>query len=469
METTNGAAISDDVCWRALTSRDKRFDGRFVTGVLTTGIYCRPGCPAPLPKRSSVCFFASPAAAESSGLRPCKRCRPDASPSAPVAVGTPVTVRRALRLLSEGGAADAGMEELAARLGVGARHLRRLFDRHVGAPPGAVARTERVHFARKLLEETSLSMTEVALAAGFGSVRRFNDAVRRTFDLTPSELRARRHGSVADTGVTLRLAYRPPLDVPSLLGFFAARATPGVEAVDLGERSYARTIAVAGGARGTLLARFDEAAPVVALTVRLDAPADLLGVVTRVRRMFDLDADPAAIDRQLSRDPLLRPRVAERRGMRVPGAWDPFELAVRAVLGQQVTVRGATTLAGRLADRFGAPLASDHDALARTFPERRTLARASVDEIAEIGVPRARAETLRALATAGAIEQVERGVGPWTLGYVAMRSGDPDAWPSGDGGLLRAAALPRADLDARAEAWRPWRAYAAMYLWSSLS
>lgn len=458
--------LDADRCWRAVASRDRRFDGRFVTGVLTTGIYCRPGCPARLPKRTNVRFFPSAAAAEASGLRPCKRCRPDASPGSPVAIGTPVTVRRALRLLAEDGLGDGGVEELAGRVGVGARHLRRLFDRHVGAAPGEVARTERVHFARKLLEETSLPATEIALASGFGSVRRFNDAVKTTFGSTPTELRGHQQGGdVAGATVTLRLAYRPPLDVEALLAFLRARATPGVEVV--GARSYARTVALESGARGTITATFDDAEPIVALDVAADgAQTALLALATRARRLFDLDADPASIAQHLAADPLLATRVRKRPGLRVPGAWDPFEIAVRAILGQQVTVRGATTLAGRLAERFGERVTAADPALTRLFPARAALARASIEEIAAVGLPRSRAEALHELARAGTLDGVTRGVGPWTRGYVTMREGDPDAWPAGDLALVRAAGTTSAALAARAEAWRPWRAYAAMHLWS---
>jgi AraC family transcriptional regulator, regulatory protein of adaptative response / DNA-3-methyladenine glycosylase II len=481
-----GVDLDPDSCWRATQSRDRRFEGRFVVGVLSTRIYCRPGCPARMPRRENVAFFACAAAAEERGLRACLRCRPDASPRSPAALGAPVTVTRALRLIGEGHTSD--MDELAARLGVGGRHLRRLFAEHLGASPLAVAQTTKLHFARKMLEETSAPVVDVAFAAGFRSVRRFNDAFRATFRAAPTALRnhrnaGKRGGGARDgegrvEGVTLRLAYDRPLAWAELLAFLAPRATPGVEAV-VGD-AYLRTFDAGDGAAGTL-----EVRPLPgddALALRLDAPAiaPLYGLVQRARRLFDLDVDPAAVARVLGRDPALRASVRARPGLRVPGAWDGFELAVRAVLGQQVTVAGATTLAGRLADAFGAKVTpgARAPALVRLFPTPRALAAAKVERI---GLPTARAEAIRALARATVAGDVTfepgteeattaallalPGIGPWTCAYVAMRAlGAPDALPDTDLGLRRA--LGTDDVAARAEAWRPWRAYGAMHVWA---
>lgn len=505
--------LDPDICYRAMESRDKRFEGSFIAGVKTTGIYCRPGCPARIPKRSNVEFFACAAAAERAGLRACRRCRPDASPTSPAAVGTPITVTRALRLIDEGGLGEGGVEALAARLGVGGRHLRRLFDQHLGASPIEVAQSRRAHFARKLIEQTSLPMTEIALAAGFGSVRRFNDAVRAAFGAPPTALRAREIAEGGrDGAITLTLPFRPPLAWDELLAFLGARAIPGVERVADGV--YARTfdggvlsVARASGAMGATgatsgegtsrasgTARERDSERHLHLTIELEpatlamdssAPSvDLFAIVGRVRRLLDLDADPAAIAAHLG-------DVAAIPGLRVPGAWDGFELAVRAILGQQVTVKGATTLAGRLVQRFGEPLASPSPerGLTHRFPTPARLARA---EIETIGLPAARAASIRAIAQAVTKSALDLdasagldatittltalpGIGPWTAHYIAMRaSREPDAFPSGDLVLRKRAAdraasittpLSARELDARAEAWRPWRAYAAMHLW----
>lgn len=461
--------LDPEVCYRAMVSRDRRFEGRFIIGVKTTGIYCRPGCPARTPKRESVAFFACAAAAEGAGLRACKRCRPDASPASPAALGTPATVTRALRLIDEGGLGEGGVEALAARLGMGGRHLRRLFDQHLGASPIAVAQSRRVHFARKLLDQTALPITEIAHAAGFASVRRFNDAVRAAFGAAPSALREHKAGA-REGRITLTLPFRPPLAWDELLAFLGARAIPGVERVDGGV--YARTFDAG------LLEVAREGESHLALTLTLAGNADLFAIAGRVRRLFDLDADPHAIAAHLG-------DVAIIPGLRVPGAWDGFEMAVRAILGQQVTVKGATTLSGRLVARFGAPIDAPSGALTHRFPRPERLAEADVESI---GLPAARAASIRALARAvasgaldlGASPGLEAliaaltalpGIGAWTAHYIAMRAArEPDAFPSGDLVLRKHASdgveplSPRA-LEARAEAWRPWRAYAAMHLW----
>ena len=470
--------LDADRMYRAMESRDRRFEGHFVIGVHTTGVYCRPGCPARMPRRQNVRFYPSAAAAEEQGLRACLRCRPDASPSAPAAVGTPTTVVRGLRLIADGALDGAGVDELAERLGVTARHLRRLFEQHLGASPLAVARTQRSHFARKLLEETALPMTEVAHAAGFSSLRRFNDAVRATFRATPSDLRRRRAARLPagrGQGIALRLPYRAPLAYDELLAFLAARAIPGVERVEAG--TYARTIEVAGRP-GSLRVSRDPDGRHLRLEVRGARGGDLFATVTRVRRLFDLDAQPSVVDAHLASDRRLAPLVRARPGLRVPGAWDPFEIAVRAVLGQQVTVAGARTLARRLVERFGTPLPEPSDGLTHLFPSPRALAGA---DVAAIGLPRARADAVRGLAAAvdadpRALESLQEleGIGPWTAAYVAMRAGrDPDALPASDLVLRRVLAAPGGpiptarEVEATSEPWRPWRAYAVIHLWTS--
>ena len=478
--------------YRAVESRDRRFEGRFVLGVTTTGIYCRPGCPARLPRRENVRFFACAAAAESTGFRPCRRCRPEASPGTPGSLGTGATVARALRLLSEGGLDGAGLEELAERLGVGGRHLRRLFVDQLGASPLAIARSRRVHFAKKLLDETDLAMVEIAASAGFGSLRRFNAEVRAVFQRSPTELRAGRKGPLLPSDdasrLGLRLAYKAPLDWQSTLAFLRARAIPGVERV--GTHEYQRTLSL-HGVQGIIDVRpAASGASFLELRVPTALSSHLHTVAARIGRVFDLSADPVAIDEHLSQSPRLAPLVARRPGLRVPGAWDGFELAVRAVLGQQITVAGATTLSGRLVSAFGEALSvPSAEGLTHLFPTPAALAEA---DIASIGLPRARGETLRALAIAvrdqaitldmppsSEAERVKLsalpGIGAWTVEYIALRAfGEPDAFPASDLALRKAFAgggeLPTERAVAGlAEPFRPFRAYAAMHLWNSVS
>jgi AraC family transcriptional regulator of adaptative response / DNA-3-methyladenine glycosylase II len=365
---------------------------------------------------------------------------------------------RALRLIDESALDEGGVDQLADRLGIGSRHLRRLFLEHLGAPPVAVAQTRRLHFAKKLIDETDLSFTDIAIASGFGSIRRFNSTFQQVYGRTPSDLRrlAPKRTSVADGCHTFRLQYRPPLDWQALLGFFAARAIPSVESVKDGV--YRRTIDLQGNA-GTIDVRNRAAA----LELRIAFPDTrmLFLIVERVRRMFDVAADALAIEEHLRSDETLRRLVNRRPGLRVPGAWDSFELSVRAVLGQQVSVKAASTLAGRIARRFGTAFGD-----AMLFPSREALAVAPIEEC---GVTKARSATIRALAAGDSLDGVA-GIGPWTREYVAMRAGgEPDAFPSGDLILQRAAGCKTArELELRSEAWRPWRAYAAIHLWQGV-
>lgn len=486
--------LDGDACYRAICARDPRFDGRFFVGVKSTGIYCRPICPARTPKRENVSFYPSAAAAQGVGFRPCLRCRPETAPELGAWRGTSNTVARALSLI-EAGALDGGdVEALAERLGVGERQLRRLFQQHLGASPIAVAQTRRVLLAKQLLHETELSMAEVAMASGFGSVRRFNETFRGLFGRPPGALRQSRGVTPAGPGgeVSVLLRYRPPYDWASMLSFFRARAIAGVEVVSGGE--YARTIEV-GGVAGTVSVRPAEGVDALRAIVRLPSLSALPFVIARLRRLFDLGADPIAIGAQLAEDPALAPLVAARPGLRVPGAWDGFELAVRAVLGQQISVAAAATLAGRLAFAHGEPLPSlglasteAPGGLTRLFPRSTRLASA---DLASLGLPSKRAAALVSLAAAAAADRllfgVGRGleeavaglralpgVGEWTAHYIAMRElREPDAFPAADIGLMRALTdaegeRPSPDaLLARAERWRPWRAYAAQHLWAS--
>ncbi len=478
-------------CYRAIATRDARFDGRLFVGVRTTGIYCRPICPARTPKPENCTFFASAAAAQEAGFRPCLRCRPEISPDFAAWRGTSNSVQRALALIADGaldGDTD-GVDALAARLGLGGRQLRRLFREHLGASPVAVAQTRRVLFAKQLLHETRLPMTEVALAAGFGSVRRFNHTFKQLFGRPPGALRrgGMRGSGAASAEIALSLPYALPYDWPAMLAFLAARAIPGVEHVADGH--YFRSIEIEGEQGWIEVAR-QQRGDALRAVIRFPSVKALPGIVARIRRVFDLSADIAAITAHLACDARLKPLIAARPGLRVPGAWDGFELAVRAVLGQQITVGAARGLAGKLVERHGrrfAP-AGAPAALTHVFPRPRALAGA---DIASLGMPRARAAALAALAATvagdpglfgpsadleAAIARLRAldGVGEWTAQYIAMRAlREPDAFPAADIGLLRALADERgkrpsaAALLLRAEAWRPWRAYAAIHLWAA--
>jgi AraC family transcriptional regulator of adaptative response / DNA-3-methyladenine glycosylase II len=481
------------ICDRARRSRDPRFDGKFFIAVTTTRIYCRPICPARSPNDENIRYYPTAAAAQAAGFRPCLRCRPEASPGTPAWLGTSSVVSRGLRLITDGALDREGVEQLADRLGVTARHLRRLFVQHLGATPIDVALTRRVHFAKKLLDETQLPFTQVAFAAGFGSLRRFNGEMKRTYSRTPTELRRLAKKQVVDPECyRFRLAYRPPYDWDAMLAFLTARATPGVEFVShstrgndgqgpaaarSGQAVYRRTIAI-GEKTGSIAVSPAGDGPALMLEVRFGDPRALLGIVERVRRMFDLGADPAVIAEQLSADPLLKRACAAHPGIRTPGAWDPFELAVRAILGQQISVRAATTIAGRVAASWGMPVDAA-GGLGRLFPTAAQLADAPLEQA---GIVSARAATLRSLAravcdgtlvfdgeaalpTLGAIA----GIGEWTAQYVAMRAlNEPDAFPSGDLVLRRmAGGCSARELDRRSESWRPWRAYAVMLLWQA--
>jgi AraC family transcriptional regulator of adaptative response / DNA-3-methyladenine glycosylase II len=474
--------LDQDVCYRALQARDARFDGRFFVAVRSTGIYCRPVCPARTPRRENCLFVACAAAAQEAGFRPCLRCRPEASPGTPAWLGTSASVSRALRLIGDGALDSGSVDELATRVGMGGRHLRRLFLEHLGASPISIAQTRRVAFAKKLLDETELSMAEIAYSSGFSSVRRFNDAVRRAYDRTPTELR-RRAPARPDAGLTLQLPYRPPYPWRSVLGFLAARATPGVEGV-AGDR-YWRTFR-RGESQGWIEVTPQARGHGLRVRIRHSGPLLLIQLVEQLRALFDLTADPREIATQLRRDPRLRAVLRAIPGVRVPGAWEGFELAVRAILGQQVSVAAATTLAGRLARAVGEDLPQDLQAAPGQpgprliFPDAAAVASA---DLSRIGLTGARIRAIRALAEAVAagelrlapspdpqatIEQLLAlpGVGPWTASYIAMRAlREPDAFPTTDLGLLRALAISPAELADAAEAWRPWRAYAAMLLW----
>jgi AraC family transcriptional regulator of adaptative response / DNA-3-methyladenine glycosylase II len=474
--------LNRDICRSARLSRDPRFDGKFFTAVRTTRIFCRPVCPARSPKEENIDYYPSAAAALQAGFRPCLRCRPE-SWGTPVWDGTSTTVARALRLIDDGALAVAGegcgVDALAERLGIGSRHLRRLFLQHLGATPIAVAQAQRLLSAKKLIDETTLPMTAIAIASQYGSIRRFNAAFRATYGRSPRELRRGSKRASSPGPCTLQLRFRPPYDYDALLEFLRKRAIAGVEHIH-GD-VYRRTFVLDGQAG------WFEIQPSAshALTLRVESvgPSRLLHVAARVRRMFDLDADPLAINSSLNSDSLLARLVKARPGLRVAGAWDGFELGVRAILGQQVSVAGASTLSARLAAKFGHPAPFQIEGLAYTFPPAHEVAGADL----AIGIPATRAEAIREFSRAVASEALEfdgsldaatlvgrlcaiRGLGPWTAQYIAMRAlSEPDAFPAGDLVLLRAAGLKTtAEMDRHSERWRPWRAYAAMHIWQGV-
>lgn len=475
---------------RARLARDARFDGQFYVGVTTTGIYCRPICPANAPKSENVKFYPSAAAAGEAGFRPCLRCRPECAPGTPAWSGTSTTVRRGLRLIANGALDDGSVEDLSDRLGVTSRHLRRLFTQHIGASPQAVAHTQRLHFAKRLIDETGLPLNRVCIAAGYGSIRRFNDAFKNTYGRSPRDLRkVGKDTDECDRQATLsvRLAYRQPFDWPALLEFFRFRATPGVEAVV--DDSYQRTLSI-GNKHAVVELRPDVKDGYLLLTLHsVETPA-LFEIVQQARDVFDLDAPVAEIASVLQTDPILQPSLKAHPGIRVPGAWDGFELTIRTILGQQISVKAATTLAGRIAARYGEPLvhaAASDGGLQYLFPTAARLSRARFNNI---GLVTSRADTVRRVASAVAAGDLQfdfaqdagairsrlkaiKGIGDWTAEYVAMRAmKNPDAFPASDLGLLKALRYPErvtpAELGSHAERWRPWRAYAAMLLWNSL-
>ena len=479
---------SPEVCYRALKSKDPRFDGLIYVGVRTTGIYCRPVCPARGVKFENCRFFGSAAAAQEAGFRPCLRCRPETAPDTASWRGTSNSVSRALALINEGAldGPNSTVEKLAARLGLGERQLRRLFLQHLGASPIAVAQTRRILFAKHLLHETHMPMAQVASAAGFGSIRRFNETFRNLFHRPPSALRRRKFSS-PEAHVALRLRYRPPYDWNAMLGFLRARAIDGLEVVT--NDTYARTVEIegkTGSIEVSHLPRYDS----LSVTIRFPEVRALPAIVACVRRVFDLGADIETIDAHLSRDPLLAPLIAGRPGLRAPGGWDGFELAVRAVLGQQITVSAARRLACQLVALHGKPVPAAyaiHPSLTHVFPTATALAHT---RDLGLGMPAARQRTLKSLAeavsadptlfhqhatieTAIARLRAIPGIGEWTAQYIALRAmRETDAFPSTDVGLLRS--ITRLDptittalcLEAYAERWRPWRAYAAQHLWT---
>ncbi|MBM7807488.1 AraC family transcriptional regulator of adaptative response / DNA-3-methyladenine glycosylase II [Geodermatophilus bullaregiensis] len=475
------ASLDAERCYRAVASRDARFDGWFVTAVRTTGIYCRPSCPARTPAAANVCFFGTAAGAHAAGFRACRRCRPDAVPGSPEWDVRADAVARAMRLIADGEVERTGVPGLAARLGYSERQVHRLLVGELGVGPLAVARAQRAQTARVLIETTDLPMADVAFAAGFASVRQFNDTIREVFACTPSELRRRRPGGDGGTPgwLTLRLAARAPFDAAEVLHFLGAHAVPGLEEWD--GTTFSRVLDLPAGPGVVRLSPAADGGPAVTAQLLLADLRDLRAAVPRCRRLLDLDADPLAVDDVLGDDPALAPLVAGAPGRRVPASPDAPETAARAVLGQQVSVAGARTLTARVVALAGTPLPEPVGTLTHAFPRPAALAEA---DLSAVGLTGARRRTLTGLAAALADGRVALdpgcdreqaaadllalpGIGPWTASLVVMRGlGDPDVWLPGDLALRRSlAALGSSDADA-ATRWRPWRSYAAVHLWA---
>ncbi|WP_257455282.1 DNA-3-methyladenine glycosylase 2 [Archangium lipolyticum] len=477
--------LETETCYRALTARDRRFDGLFFVGVSTTGIYCRPVCTARTPRQERCSFYRTAAEAERAGYRACLLCRPELAPGSAPVDSVPRLVASAVSRIEGGFLNESSIDALASELGVTSRHLRRAMESELGVSPVELAQSRRLALAKQLLQDTALPLAEIAFASGFQSVRRFNALFQSRFGMPPSALRRKSGDTEGARSLVLRLDYRPPLDWEQLLGFLRGRAIPGVELV--GGDEYRRTVRL-GGRTGWLTVRRDGKRPALLAEVSLSLAGVLMQVAARLRALFDLDARPEVIAECLGRDALLGERVKQHPGLRVLGAFDPFELTVRAILGQQVSVRAATTLSGRLVARFGEPVDSPHAEASRLFPLPETLAAAGEDDVAALGMPGARARSLLAVAkavaegtvrldghaevdaTMAALEALP-GIGAWTAHYIAMRALRwPDAFPASDLGIRKAlGGLTAKAAVERAEAWRPWRSYAAVHLWTSLS
>jgi AraC family transcriptional regulator, regulatory protein of adaptative response / DNA-3-methyladenine glycosylase II len=480
---SSDAVLDPAICLEALRSRDSRFDGRFFPGVVTTNVYCRTICPIPLRRPENIRWFPTAASAEKAGFRPCRRCNPHISPGAPAWFGTAAVVSRALNLILEGGLDGGNVDALAERVGIGSRHLRRLFVQHMGASPLKIANTRRVHFARTLVEETDLPITDIAFRSGFKSIRRFNESMNAAFESPPKELRRYRGNSArpaTNSGIVIYLSYRPPLDWPALIGFLAPRATPGVEQID--QNSYRRVIEV-GEDSGEIEVRPDRSRPRLQVRVKLKRYVHLVTVVERVRRLFDLFADPVQVSLHLSKDQRVKGPVAAHRGLRVPGAWDGFEVAVRAVLGESLIAPAPKEPIGKLVRAFGRPTGSLGE-LSHLFPSPQILAQA---DLSHAGIWGARADAIREIARAvcerPSMFEASNPSGNFLsrslltglssegmVDYIMMRAfGEPDIFPLSMRDLdvfsPASAAIHSSDEILRAaERWRPWRSYAALHL-----
>jgi AraC family transcriptional regulator of adaptative response / DNA-3-methyladenine glycosylase II len=471
--------LDSNACYRAARARDRRFDGRFYVGITSTHIYCRPICTARPAHRKNMRFYSNAAAAEGAGFRPCLRCRPERAPGLAPVDAVSRLVGAAIAGIEEHALSSARVGDLAASLGVSDRHLRRVTEAELGVSPIELAQTQRLLLAKRLLRETALSLTDIAFASGFGSVRRFNALFKSRYGLSPRAIRGK---SIDADTLSVQLEFRPPLAWKSLLAYLRLRAIPGVEAAD--DTHYRRTVAI-GAAKGWIAVSMHASGSALNLEISPSLTPVIGAVIGRVKQLFDLGAAPDSVSTVLRQDDILAATVRRLPGLRVAGAFDGFELAVRTVLGQQVSVKGASTLAGRWARAFGEPIATPYPDLNRLSPDAARMMEVPVEQVAGLGMVGARARCLSHLARAvsqraivltyvcNVEEQIDSlmrlpGIGHWTANYIAMRALHwPDAFPTGDLVLMRAARSNQKQLQRRSEAWRPWRAYAAHYLWQS--
>lgn len=485
LTTLRSMELEPNHCHAILQARDARYDGRFFVGVRSTGVYCRPVCRVRTPRAENCRYYPHAAAAEADGFRPCLRCRPELAPDDPAHHGEDLA-ERAWQQIRAGALNHGSVPELAQQLGISERHLHRRLEQRYGAGPLALAQTQRLLLAKQLLTDTDQRLTDLALASGFSSLRRFNAAFKQAYRMPPSELRKRAHRpqKTADS-FTLNLAYRPPLNWVSLSGFLASRGALSTERLD--GQAYVRTVQI-GDSLGWLRAEPRKGRDQIAVQMSASLLPHVATLLPRLRQLFDLDANPGAIDEHLQRSALLAPWVQRSPGLRIPGCLDGFDVALRAVLGQQISVKAATTVYGRFADYFGAVVTAPFDGLDRCTPRAEVLADSDQQTLIDRGLTRRRADTILALARVVADGQLKLdpgqdrtavrealqalpGIGPWTAEYVALRAlGDCDALPDSDLGLYKAVGVTRPrELRAAADGWRPWRGYAALHLWQGLS
>lgn len=470
--------LDNDTCQKARLSRDARFDGKFFIGVLTTGIFCRPICPARIPKEENVRYFYTAANAQDAGYQPCKRCMPELAPAQIL----PPSINILSKTLVE---ENLSLENLARRFALSDRQVRRIFNKEIGLPPSKYLHHQKLLNARKLLTGTNIPIADVGFNAGFNSTRRFNEAIKATYNETPSQIRRRASSTLQTNEISVLLNYRPPFNWQGMLEFFKLRQLAGVEQVD--ENSYLRTFTLENSSGWFKVCKVSEK-NALKLTVVIDDISKLGELIKRVRRIFDLDADMTLIHSHLSTDSLLNPIIKQNTGIRLPGCWDIFEFSIRAILGQQVSVKAATTLAGRITAKYGTALNTEHPTLKLCFPSHQQLKNA---DFSQMGLTQSRIDTLnrwiafftkqpdlfthyQSLETLEKQLTAIKGIGPWTVNYIAMRGlSDPNAFPASDLGVIKALSATNQKLTpkqivARAEKWQPWRAYATIYLWLSL-
>lgn len=483
--------LSKDICVRAMRSKDVKFDGRFYIGVHSTGIYCRPICPAPTPKLKNIQFYPSAAAAADDGLRPCLRCKPEVAPGINWQE-TPAIISEALKLISDKFPDEIKMDDLAEELKISNRHLRRLFQQNLGTTSFSIWNTQKIHFAKRLIDETGLPMTEIAFASGFNSIRSFNNSFKKIYGKSPSELKENQNREDIDQSIALHVAYREPFNWSALLDFLEIRAIPGIEQVISG--TYQRIIQI-GDKNGMILVsgeNKENSRPVIKVKIAFPESDKLYYISEKIKKLFDLDAPADEIDKFLKKDPLLKTSIQKNGGLRVPGCWDQFELCIRAILGQQISVKGATTISGRIVEKYGqeyvGPVFNNNHQKWFTFPKPSILKDASFDGL---GLTKNRIATIKSLATAVYNREIDfeqhtesefmvkklkeiKGIGDWTAQYITMRAlRDPNAFPASDLGLIKAVSttsekIKPKNLEKLSQNWTPWRATAAMYLWRNL-